>query len=150
MGYFLVPYSPFPEFLEITEICKKKKYSFLGLFFRATPAAHRGSQARGLNQSYSCQPQPPKHQIQTTSANYTAAHSNTRSLTHWARPGIEPVTSWFLVGFVFTVPWWELQSFPFWKWCLPVKVTSNALFWMKSMLSINQNYTSIVLKYRSP
>ena len=37
------------------------------------------------------------------------AHSNARSLlTHWARPGIEPVTSWLLVGFVSAVPWREL------------------------------------------
>ena len=28
------------------------------------------------------------------------AHGNTRSLTHGVRPGIEPATSWFLVGFV--------------------------------------------------
>ena len=31
---------------------------------------------------------------------YTTAHSNTRSLTHWVRPGIEPTTSWFLVRFI--------------------------------------------------
>ena len=31
---------------------------------------------------------------------YTTAHSNTGSLTHRARPGIEPSTLWFLVGFV--------------------------------------------------
>ena len=30
------------------------------------------------------------------------------SLTHWARPGIEPEISWFLVGFVSAVPQWEL------------------------------------------
>ena len=29
----------------------------------------------------------------------TTAHGNGRSLTHWARPGIEPVSSWMLVGF---------------------------------------------------
>ena len=34
------------------------------------------------------------------SATYTTAHSSTRSLTHWARPGFEPATSWFLVGFI--------------------------------------------------
>ena len=34
------------------------------------------------------------------SANYAAAYSNTGSLTHWARPGIEPTTSWILVGFL--------------------------------------------------
>ena len=34
------------------------------------------------------------------SANYTTAHGNVRSLTHWARPGIEPASSWMLVGLV--------------------------------------------------
>ena len=28
------------------------------------------------------------------------SHGNAGSLTHGARPGIEPATSWFLVGFV--------------------------------------------------
>ena len=40
-------------------------------------------------------------------ASYTTAHSNARSLIHWVRPEIEPTTSWFLVGFVSTVPRWE-------------------------------------------
>ena len=44
------------------------------------------------------------------SATYTTAHSNARSLTHWATPGIEPEASWFLVRFVSAVPWWELPS----------------------------------------
>ena len=39
---------------------------------------------------------------------YTAAHGNAKSLTHWARPGIEPTTSWFLVGFVSAAPRREL------------------------------------------
>jgi len=30
--------------------------------------------------------------------NYTIAHCNGRSLTHWARPGIEPTSSLILVG----------------------------------------------------
>ena len=30
---------------------------------------------------------------------YARAHGHTESLTHWARSGIEPATSWFLVGF---------------------------------------------------
>ena len=32
------------------------------------------------------------------SAIYTAAHGNTRSLTHWVGPGIWPESSWILVG----------------------------------------------------
>ena len=39
---------------------------------------------------------------------YTTPHGNTGCLTHWARPGIEPSTSWFLVGFISAVPKWEL------------------------------------------
>ena len=31
---------------------------------------------------------------------YTTAHHNARSLTHGARPGIEPKSSWILVGFL--------------------------------------------------
>ena len=54
-------------------------------------------------------PEPQQRQIQAMSVTYTTAHGNTRSLTQWARPGIKPVTSWFLVGFVSTAPYWELQ-----------------------------------------
>ena len=31
---------------------------------------------------------------------YTIAQDNAGSLTHWARPGMEPSSSWMLVGFV--------------------------------------------------
>ena len=39
---------------------------------------------------------------------YTTAHGNARSLTHQGRPGIEPSSSWTLIGFIFTEPRWEL------------------------------------------
>ena len=42
------------------------------LLFRTTPEAYGSSQAKG----------------------------NTGSLTHWARPRIEPTSSWILVGFI--------------------------------------------------
>ena len=45
-------------------------------------------------------PEPQQHQIWAMSVTYTTAHGNTGSLTHWARAGTEPATSWFLVGFV--------------------------------------------------
>ena len=56
----------------------------------------------GLNQSCSCQPtpQPQKCQCQAMSVTYTTTYDNTRSLTHWARPGIKLVSSWILVRFV--------------------------------------------------
>ena len=54
------------------------------------------------------QPQPQQRWIQAASSTYTTAHGNTGSLTHWGRPGIEPATSWFLVGSVSTMPRGEL------------------------------------------
>jgi len=71
---------------------------FLGLL----PKAYGSSQARGpigavatsLFQSNS------NESFQATSANYTTAHSNATSLTHWARPGSKPMTSWFIVRFI--------------------------------------------------
>ena len=76
----------------------------LGLFvcflsfclLRAAPAAYEGSQARGW--------------IWATAASLHHSHNNARSLTPWARPGIQPETSWFLVGFVSAAPWRELPA----------------------------------------
>ena len=42
------------------------------------------------------------------SSTYAAAHGHAGSLTHGARPGIHPATSWFLVGFVSAAPPREL------------------------------------------
>ena len=35
----------------------------------------------------------------SASATYTTVHGNAGSLTHGVRPGIEPASSWILVGF---------------------------------------------------
>ena len=40
----------------------------------------------------------------TLSATHTTAQSNAGSLTHGARPGMEPGSSWILVGLVTTEP----------------------------------------------
>ena len=63
-----------------------------------------GASAAGLHHSYSNAGSGLRLQPNTT------ALRNTRSLTHWARTGIEPATSWFLVRFVSAAPWWELQT----------------------------------------
>ena len=49
--------------------------------------------------------QDPSHVCDAT------AHSNTRSLTHWAKPGVTPTSSWILVRFVIAEPGWELLIF---------------------------------------
>ena len=45
------------------------------------------------------QPQPQQCWIRAASATYTTTHGSAGSLTHWARPGIEPASPWMLVGF---------------------------------------------------
>ena len=37
--------------------------------------------------------------------------SGVYDLHHSSRPGVEPATSWFLVGFISAVPRWELLLF---------------------------------------
>ena len=79
---------------------------WLFTFSRAAPVWHTEVPRLGVELNLSCsrwpmpEPQPQQHRIEAMSATYTTAHSNARSLTHWARPGIEPATWWFLVGFV--------------------------------------------------
>ena len=63
-----------------------------------------------LNWSCGCQPKPQPQQHMIWATTYTTAHSNARSLTHWARAGIELTSSWVLVGFISTVPQWELPE----------------------------------------
>ena len=77
-------------------------FFFLGLHPR--PMEFLG---QGLNWSYSCQPTPQPQQHGT----YTTAHGNAGSLTHWTRPGVEPTSSWILVGFVSAAPQRELLDF---------------------------------------
>ena len=50
-----------------------------------------------------------QHQIRAASVTDTTAHSNARSLTYRAGPGIQPASSWILVGFVTTEPQGELS-----------------------------------------
>ena len=80
---------------------------FIFVFFAislATPMAYGGSQARGRIRAVAA------GHIWSTSATYTIAHSNTRSLTHWVRPDIELSSFCILVGFVSPEPQWELLN----------------------------------------
>ena len=55
-------------------------------------------------------PQSQERQIWATSETHTTAHGNTRSLTHWMRPGIELASSWILVRSISAEPRWKLLS----------------------------------------
>ena len=80
-------------------------FFFIFLLFRAELAAYGGSQARGLIGITLV------YTIATAAA--TPSHGNARSLIHLLRAGVEPETSWFLVGFVSTAPQQVLLLFLF-------------------------------------
>ena len=61
--------------------------------------------------------QPQQCQIWAAFVTYTTTHCNARSLMHWVGPGIEPASSWILVGFITTKPLWN-QSFVSLFFCL--------------------------------
>ena len=81
-------------------------FYFLG-FFRATSTAYGSSQARVQSElhllAYATATAMP-----AMSVTFSTAHGNAGSLTHSVRPGMEPSSSYVLVGFITTVPWWEL------------------------------------------
>ena len=81
--------------------------------FRAIPTAYGASQARGQNgaaATYLHHSHSNTESEPCLRPTYTIAHSNARSLACWARPGIEPVSSWMLVRFISTEPQWECLS----------------------------------------
>ena len=65
--------------------------------------------------------------VQAVPATYTTAHGITGSLTHWVRPGIEPTTSRFLVGFISTVPWQELPLWFFFEKHLHIYIETETV-----------------------
>ena len=86
---------------------------FCILLFMAEPVTYGSLQARGViktiaaglyhsHSNWIWEPhlQPTPH----------TARDNTRSLTHWVGPGIEPTSSWISVGFISTPPQEELPS----------------------------------------
>ena len=79
-------------------------FGYLFSLFRVAPKANGGSQVRGrvgaAAIAYATAIRDPSHICDL----YTTAHSNAGSLTHWKRPGIKPMSSWILVGFVSTEP----------------------------------------------
>ena len=71
-------------------------------FFRGCTLSIWSFSGQGSNWNCSHQPmpQPQQYGVWAMSVTCATAHSNGRSLTPWARPGIEPTSSWMPVGFV--------------------------------------------------
>ena len=64
------------------------------------------------------------------------ARSNARSPTHWARPGMEPTSSWILVKFVSAVPQGELLGSIF----CPCKGLSISTGWWGLSMMLNMSF----------
>ena len=86
-------------------------FSFSFLFW-ATPVGIWKGPDQGSNPSCSRRPKPQPQQLSiwALSVTHTPGHGITGSLTHWARPGIEPASSWILVGFVISELQWNSWS----------------------------------------
>ena len=67
--------------------------SFLGQHLRHTEVPRQGVESELYL------PEPQQCTIRATSATYITAHGHAGSLTHLARPRIEPKLSWMLAGF---------------------------------------------------
>jgi len=105
-------------------------FVYLFLLFKATP---QHMEVPRLRVEWSCSccptPQPQQLRIQAMSKTYTTAHGNAGSLTHWARPGIKPVSLWMLVRFInhwatTGTPFFNLFKYKKWSSCRGSAVTN--------------------------
>ena len=76
------------------------------LLFRATPVAYGHSQAWGWIEATAAATAIAIRDLSCT-ASYTTAHGNAGSLTHRARSGIEPASSWILVDLFIKLENWR-------------------------------------------
>ena len=88
---------------------KSCTFFFFFLLFRATSAAHGVSQPRdqiGAVAAGLCHSNVGSEPHLRPTPQLTG---NAGSLTHWVRSGVERVSSWMLVRYVFTEPQWGLR-----------------------------------------
>ena len=75
---------------------------------------------------------------------YITAQGNTRSLMHWARPGMEPASSWILAGFITSEMRWELPGAFLWKQLTQKASYFQSFTWnIRSYLQKEPHWTSI-------
>ena len=99
---------------------------------RAVPVAYVSSLARGWIRyiATGLQPQP---QIWAMSGTYAAACNDTRSLTQWVKPGIEPASLGILVGFLTL---WVTMGTP---WLILTYLFAYCLFPIRVYISWEQS-----------
>ena len=91
--------------LHNVHVSKKGKIFFNSYFFfafslfRAAPMAYDSCQARGPIRAEAASLPHSHSNVGSETHLRTTAPGNAWSLTHWPRPGIEPMSSWMPVGF---------------------------------------------------
>ena len=85
-------------------------FIYLFLLFWAALSACGSSHARGQIRTAAAGLCHSHNKARATTDWGTTAQGNTRSLTHWTRPGIESASSWIIVGFISAAPLWALQD----------------------------------------
>ena len=86
--------------LEPLSISQSFFFFFFGLFVFLGPyLRHMEVSGWGVELELT-PPEPQQLRIWATSVTYTTTHGKARSPSQWVRPGIEPKSSWMLVGFV--------------------------------------------------
>ena len=94
--------------------------------------------------------QQQQHPIQAVSVTYITAHSNDGSLTHWARPWIESMSSWILVRFIITEPQWDswIYFLKLLKW-LYVDISLKYLDFSIGLKSFRKDLMSYIKRRKS-
>ena len=69
---------------------------------------------------------------------YTTPWNNPRSLTHWARSGIKPTSSWLLVRIIATEPQQDLPVYPLTNYFLPKLSSCPPLAFPKHSLRLSK------------
>ena len=109
-------------------------HSFRCFFFRAAPAEYGYSQV-GVESEL----QLPAYATTTSSAG-SEPQLQPRSLTHWARPGVRPTSSWILVGFL--THWGTIGTPTF--FFFPKERENKSSFWLLPRDSLSSKPSSWV------
>ena len=89
------------HFFQLITMFYEKTNFFLGRYWQHMEVLRLGVELETI-------PQPQQGEDPSHAWDLYHSSGNTRSLTHWVRPGIKPVSSWMLIIFVSSEPWKEL------------------------------------------
>ena len=103
-------------------------FSFFLFFFLFRPnLRHMEIPRLGVEAELQLPAYTQQHRIWAALSAYNHSSPQARASTHWVRLGIQPATSWFLVGLISTAPQWELM-FSFFLHFHSFSVNINSIF----------------------